>query len=592
MSDRNYSDVELSRRLLAQVKPYWAHLGVIFLMSLLAIPLSLLMPLPLKIAVDSVIGSKPLPAALAWWVPDALTGSASALMGIVVSLLFGIGLLRQLQALGGWVLDTYVGEKLVLDFRARLFHHLQRMSLTYHDVKGTTDSVYRVQYDAPAVQLFSIFGLIPLITYVFMLVGMLWVIAALDWQISLVAMAVCPVLYLLTNLCRKHLREIWNEVKEYQSSSMSVVQEVLGAIRIVKAFTQEDREQERFLSLSRQNLSGQVRVAYTQGRFDMLVGLTMVFGEAAVLFIGVQHVKSGILSLGGLLMIMAYLVQLYQPLRNISKNIADLQSALASAARAFSVLDERPEVIEKPHARPCGRATGALRFEDVSFAYDADYPVLNEVTFHVPAGARVGITGTTGAGKTTLVSLIARFYDPSAGRILLDGIDLRDYKLADLRNQIAFVLQDTVLFSSSIRENIAYARADASEEEIIAAAMAANAHDFILDLPQGYGAQVGERGILLSGGQRQRIALARAFLKDAPIIILDEPTSAVDVKTEAAIMDAMQRLMSGRTTIMITHRPSTLDMFELQIRLEGGRIIAITASGSATKDAAWNETGT
>ena len=280
---------------------------------------------------------------------------------------------------------------------------------------------------------------------------------------------------------------------------------------------------------------------------------------------------------------MSYLALLYSPLQTVSKSAASLQGSLVSAERAFQLLDELPEVVEKPNARSLVRARGAVAFENVSFGYNAERPALRDISFEVAVGSRVGIAGTTGAGKSTLVSLLLRLYDPASGKISLDGVDLRDFKLRDLRNQFAIVLQEPVLFSSSIAENIAYAKPDASEAEIIAAAQAANAHDFISRLPQAYKTDVGERGVQLSGGERQRISLARAFLKDAPILILDEPTSSVDVKTEAVIMEAMERLMRGRTTFMIAHRLTTLDICDVRIQLEHGRIVSLTRAEQQPK---------
>jgi ATP-binding cassette subfamily B protein len=288
------------------------------------------------------------------------------------------------------------------------------------------------------------------------------------------------------------------------------------------------------------------------------------------LVIGVQQVRAGQLSLGNLLLVMAYMQQIYKPLKTLSKKTADVQSSLASAERAFALLDELPEVSERKDARRLARSAGSLLFLDVSFAYDAEHVVLHRVSFAAPPGTRVGIRGTTGAGKSTLMGLLMRFYDPTDGEITLDGVDLRDYSLADLRRQFAIVLQEPVLFSTSISENIAYGRDGATREEIVEAARLANAYDFIMELPEGFDTPVGERGMRLSGGERQRISLARAFLKDAPILILDEPTSSVDVKTEAVIMEAMQRLMQGRTTFMIAHRLDTLATCDMQIELEKG----------------------
>ena len=278
------------------------------------------------------------------------------------------------------------------------------------------------------------------------------------------------------------------------------------------------------------------------------------------------------LSIGDLLLVSAYIAQLLEPLKSVTNKLADLQGSLASAERAFALLDEAPDVAERPHARALKRAIGSVQFENVSFAYDGEHPVLTGVSFEAPPSARVGIQGSSGAGKSTLMSLLTRFYDVSGGRILLDGVNIRDYRLVDLRNQFGMVLQDTVLFSTTVAENIAYGHPEASEGQIIEAARLANAHDFIANLPEGYRTLVGERGMSLSGGERQRISLARAFLKDAPILILDEPTSALDIGTEAAILQALERLIDGRTTFMIAHRLTTLDRCDLRLEIDHGRL--------------------
>ncbi len=581
MNSTKYTDVRLSHRLLREARPYWPHIMGILVLNLLSTPLALLTPLPLKIVVDSAIGSHPLPPFLDSLLPASVSRLGTPILVFAVGLMVLITLLVYIRGFVGSLIETYTGERMVLSFRARLFHYVQRLSLSYHDTKGASDSAYRIYYDAPCIQWVAVQGVMPFVTAAFTLVGMIYITARIDWQLAMVAMTVSPVLFLVTKIFRRRLRSEWSKVKEVESQALAVVQEVLSALRIVKAFGQEDREEGRFLSHSRDSVRGQIRIALMRGEFDVLIGLTIAAGTAAVLFIGARHVQSGELTLGNLLIVMAYLAQLYSPLQTISQKVTDLQASLASAVRTFTLLDEMPDVVERAHARPLARASGRIAFKDVYFAYPKGPPVLRDISYEIAPGTRVGIMGATGAGKTTLVSLLMRFYDPTDGQVLLDGIDLRDYKVADLRNQFAIVLQEPVLFSTTVAENIAYARPEASEEEIVKAAKLANAHDFIACLPQGYQTQVGERGMTFSGGERQRMALARAFLKNAPILVLDEPTSSVDMRTEAVIMEAMERLMWARTTFMIAHRLSTLENCDVLLVIEGGRLVTVSSDVSS-----------
>src|SRR5213592_3685628 len=544
------SDLALYRRLLRQARPYWLHFAGLFGIGLLSSPLALLDPVPLKIVFDSVLSSHPLPAYLRTVLPSAVLGSAGALL-VAIGLLLGVAALTQLQALANRFMQAYVGERLVLGFRTQLVQHAQRLSLSYHDSKGSADSLYRIQQDAAVIDKIMVEGIIPFVAAAVTLAMMIVVTLRLDWQLALVALGVSPPLFVLSRLYRPRMRRQSRQVKKLESSALAAVQETLGALRVVKAFGQESRETDRFVHRSTEGVAARIRMALMEGRYGVLVGLTSALGTAAVLFIGVRHVVEGVLTVGQLWMALRYLDKLYEPLKTISKKAAGIQSYLASAERAFALL-------ERPHARTIGRAAGAVAFRHVSFAYGPDRPVLHDVSFEIAPGTRLGIVGATGAGKTTLISLLTRFYDPLEGAILLDGVDLRDYKLLDLRRQFAVVLQDAVLFSLSIAENIAYAAPGASREHVVTAAQAANAHEFIERLPQGYETEVGERGVKLSGGQRQRIALARAFLKDSPVLILDEPTSSVDAKTESAIVEALERLKQGRTVIVISHRSTTL----------------------------------
>jgi ATP-binding cassette subfamily B protein len=411
---------------------------------------------------------------------------------------------------------------------------------------------------------------------------MIVVLARIEWRLALVALAVCPLLMLINAVSRNRLRKEWETVKELESGALSVVHEALTGLRVIKAFGQEPRENSRFVQQSQRAKAARLRLAFIQGCSKALFAMTTAVGTAMVLFIGVHRVQSGDLTIGNLVLAMGYLAQLYLPAQLISETITDVQGGLASASRVFAVLDEVPDVLERPHARPLGRARGELAFRNVSFAYPgSQQPVLRDVTIDVPAGMRLGIKGVTGAGKTTLINLLCRFYDPIQGQVLLDGTDVRDYKLADLRRQFAIVLQDPVLFSATIAENIAYANSNASLKDIVRAAEAANANEFITKMPDGYETRVGERGMRLSGGERQRISLARAFLKDAPILIMDEPTSSVDQKTEALIMGAMEELMKGRTSLIIAHRLTTLRHCDAIVEVSDSRLIEASSEFAA-----------
>jgi ATP-binding cassette subfamily B protein len=473
------------------------------------------------------------------------------------------------------VLRAFLIEKQTLDLRARLFLHVQRLSLAHHDRKGTTDSLSRIEKDVRDAQSIVVESLFPSIAAGLSVAAMLFVTARIDWQLALAALAIAPALFLMNQYYRRRLRARWHEVKRLETSALSVIQEVLGALRVVKAFGQERREHERFRLRSDEGRWARLRLTMAEGGFAMRVNALTVLGTAVVLFVGVRHVQSGVLTLGELLLVMGYLSQLYQPLKTMSRRAVAMQSKLASAERVYALLDDAPDVIERPDARPLVRARGDIEFRDVSFSYSGDRAVLHDVSFEAPAATRVGIAGSTGAGKSTLLSLLLRLYDPAAGCILLDGVDLREYRLDDLRRQFGMVLQEPVLFPTSVAENISYARPGARPDEITAAAKAANAHDFIVQLPQGYDTLVGERGMMLSGGERQRVSLARAFLKDAPILILDEPTSSVDVRSESLILEALGRLMEGRTTLIVAHRLSTLDQCDLRLDLEHGRLVAV-----------------
>ena len=572
---RSYRTLALYKRLIFEARSCWGQVAALFALGLLATPLALAAPVPIKIAIDCILGRAPLPSWVEWIVPEVPPHSQTSLLVLVAVMAVVVGFLTYLQYLGVWVLTVYTGEKLVLGLRSKLFLHFQKLSLSYHDRQGASDSLYRIQYDATGIQYFVIETMIPVLSNLVTVIGAIYVISLISWKLALVALAVCPILFALTHFAHAPIRRAWNALKESESSAMAVVQEALSALRIVKAFGREEHEDWRFTERSRGVVRGHTQVAFMAAGVQLAVGLTTAIGTAAVLVFGVTEVIHGSVSLGDLLLVVAYIAMLFKPLETLSNKFVDATRSLASAERIFVLLDRSPEVMEKPDARRIDRAVGAVEFKNVKFSFDPDRPALSDISFSIAPGTRVGIVGHTGAGKSTLISLMIRFYDPDEGQVLLDGVDLRDYKLSDLRAQYAIMLQEAILFSASVKDNIGYARPGADQAAIEAAAKAAYAHDFIMRLPKGYDTQVGERGMMLSGGERQRISLARAFLRDAPLLILDEPTSAIDVNTESLIMAATEDLMRGRTTFMIAHRLSTLKSCDVLLRLENGRLIEI-----------------
>jgi ATP-binding cassette subfamily B protein len=569
---RRFGDVALYKRLFSEARAYWGHLLGLFILRLSSAPLALLLPIPVQMIVDNVLGGKPLLPVVEAVLPNAWTASPDALLTTATVSLVAFAFLIQIGELFSWIYQTWIGERLLLGLRARLFDHMQRLSLAFHSRQNSGDAIYRLQVDATSIRSVSVYGAIPLATSLIKVIVLVAATARIDWVLALVALALGPVLFVLTSIYSGPLRRRWSAARESESAAMSVVQESLGAVRVVKAFGQESRESRRYREQADRGVEATVAAVRAHGMFDLWVGLATGLGAAAILYLGARHVQSGVITLGELLLVLAYLTQLFGPIRELGTKLADVQSALASAARVFGVLEEAPDVTDAPDAQPLERAAGAFTFEGVSFGYGNNPPVFSGVDLEIPQGARVGLAGKTGSGKSTLLSLLPRFYDPRAGSVRLDGVDLRALKVEDLRRQFAIVLQDTVLFSTTIRANIAFGRPEATREEIEAAARDAAAHAFIERLPEGYDTQVGERGLRLSGGERQRIALARAFLRDAPILILDEPTSALDTKTESQVMDALDRLMQGRTTFMIAHRLTTLESCDIRLELIDGGI--------------------
>ncbi|HEY3281635.1 MAG TPA: ABC transporter ATP-binding protein [Armatimonadota bacterium] len=569
------SGPSLYARMLAMTRGYRVAILGVLLLELLSTPLALLAPVPLQVAVDSVLQGRPIPHYLRGVLPSPDRGIETLLLA-VCALSVLLVLLSQLQSLASNLLTTYTGQNLILALRTRLFRQAQRLSANHHSTLGTADAIYRVQTDATAVEWIFIDGFIPLVNAAFALISMLYVILRLDVKIGSVALAVSPVLFLLTRISRPVLRRQSREVKRMESVALGFVQETLSILRVVKAFGQEAREERRYVDQVARCIRGRLRVTLVEGVLGLSINLVLAVGTGLVLYIGVGNVLAKTMSLGQLLLTLSYVAQLYSPLKTLSRKCVSMQSQFASMERVFAFLDLPPDVPERPDARPLHRAEGALSFQDVSFCYEPNRPILKHISFEVEPGTRAGIVGSTGAGKTTLTNLMVRFADPTEGQVLLDGVDLRDLRLADARSQFSIVFQEPVLFATSLAENIAYGCPGASREQIEEAARAADIHEQILRLPDAYATLVGERGLKLSGGERQRIGLARAFLRDAPFLILDEPTSSVDLQTEATILEAMERLMRGRTTFIIAHRLNTLVHCDLLLHLEDGWLMEVT----------------
>ncbi|MBU1821882.1 MAG: ABC transporter ATP-binding protein/permease [Bacteroidetes bacterium] len=591
-----YPTIHLIKRIFQHARRFWLPILATFLLTLLASPIALLKPLGMKIVIDSAFGPHPLPEFIRMFFPPGFDFTFSAIVVISAALIIMVALIDNINGYFIWLLSTSTGEKLVLHFRTLLFNHIQRLSIAYHDSRGTSDSLYRIQWDTMCIRSLLLNQLSPLLSAFITLVSMIGVMLFINWRFALIALCVIPPLYFLSSVGSRRMRKEWYKVKDAESSAISVIHEVLGSLRVVKAFGQEENESERFSMRSGEAVEGQVRMARLGAFFQFLTGMTLTIGTALFVYMGAYYVQAGQMTLGDLTLVIAYLAQVFGPLQTISKNINEVQSSLVSIDRVFSVLDEEKEVEERSDAMPLQKVKGEFDVRNVSFHYRKDKTILDRISFRVHSGDRVGIMGSTGAGKSTLISLLNRFYDPSEGVILLDGTDIRSYQLKDYRSQFSIVLQEPVLFSSTISENIRYGRPDATEEEIIEAARMANAYDFIVRSQDGYQTLVGERGMQLSGGERQRISIARAFIKNAPLLILDEPTSSLDIRTEAQIMDAMERLMKGRTTFMITHRLDTLKTCNLILHLEGGHLAEVVRGQTdeflaAKKDAFLSHSG-
>jgi ATP-binding cassette, subfamily B, bacterial len=553
--------MSIYRRVLRYYQPFWGQTIVGLFLSLCGIALNLLKPWPFKIIVDDFLRGAPTTRG-DWrtWVP--------LLCLALVVIQFAWGIIN-------WItnyLFVKIGLQALLKLRTDLYAYLQSLSLKYHDARRSADSSFRVAYDSQSIQTIYNKGFTNIFASIITLLGTFIVMVRLDWKLTLLSLAIVPLIVGAIYFFAYRIRRESTSIQEQESAVLAQAQEGLSSIRMVHAFGREDFEVRQFHQQARQSLQANLRLTLTNVNSALVISTLMVVGTAAMYYVGTLHVLNGTLSLGSLLVFSAYLLMLYQPLESLTYTTWAMEGATAGAKRCFEVLDRQDDVVDLPGAIAIPETKGALKFKNVSFGYSPDRLVLRDVALDVSPNQIVGLVGGTGAGKSTLMSLVPRFYDPTSGSVALDGRDLRDITKKSLRAQVAIVLQDTLLFSTTVRENIAYGRPNATEEEIVEAARRAQADDFIRQLPNSYASLVGERGGHLSVGQRQRIGIARAFLKNAPILLLDEPTSALDPATESAIMETVKELMRGRTTLIATHRLATIHSLDQIIVLDHGRI--------------------
>ena len=548
----------MSRLVLELVRPYRGWLSVVFAAMLVEIGASLAAPWPLKLVIDDALGNHHLPHWLEW-AHDYGFGKHT----LGVALFAGVATLAiaVVGAIAGYIDNYYttsVGQWVANDLRLRIYQHLHRLSLRYYDHDRIGTLVSTITSDVATIQDFASSStldiVIDLVTIVFMVGLMFW----LDWDFTLIAVAFTPVLLLFVFRFKKALKEATRAVRVRQSEVLSIVQRGLGSIKVTKAFGRQDLELAHLEAASLATVEAALRARKIKSLLSPTVGIVVAICTAIVLWKGTSLIIAGAMTAGALTVYLAYLKMFFKPVKDLASMTSTIAQTAVALERIQNILSADEVIQERPGAIDPGRVRGAIRFDRVTFGYDRDEQVLHEVSFDIEPGQVVGIVGSTGSGKSTLLSLLPRFYDPTLGRILIDGVDIADHKVAALRAQIGFVLQDSVLFPGTIRENIAYGRPDAAEQDIIAAARIANADEFIARMPRGYDSLVGEHGNTLSGGQRQRIAIARTVLRNSPILVLDEPTAALDPQSELLVIEALQRLMKGRTVIMIAHRLNTL----------------------------------
>lgn len=563
-SNTNAISAQSSKGILGLVKglmlPYRKWLFVIFLAMLLETAMSLAAPWPLKIIIDNVIDHQKLPSWLSWMNGIAYheIKTAQTLAIVAAVTLVAITAIGAIAAYIQSYFTESVAQYVANDLRRRLYHHLQRLSLTYYDSHQTGQIMNTITADVSTVQDFVASTLLSLLIDALSIIGMLGLMFYLNWDFALIAVGVTPFLLFFVARFKRSVKKATREVRKDQGNMVAVLQEGLESIRVVNAFGRQEWEEERLMKVSMETVNASLKARRIKALLSPIVTVTVTICIAIVLWRGADLVLNGMMTIGALTVFLSYMSKFFSPVQDIAKLTNTIAQASIALERIQNILNTDTAIHQKPNAYKPRELSGDIVFEHVSFAYNPETPVLHDINLTIKSGQRIGMCGPTGGGKSTVVSLIPRFYDANSGHILIDGIDIKDYDLESLREQIGFVLQDTVLFYGTVYDNIAYGRINATTEEIIEAAKLANAHEFISRMPQGYNTFVGERGLTLSGGQRQRIGIARAIVRNAPILILDEPTASLDPEAENIVMEALEQLMKGRTVITIAHRLPTI----------------------------------
>jgi len=541
------------------IRPYRANLFFILCAMLVQTLMSLAAPWPLKIVLDNVVGSHKLPSWLDNVLKPVLAGSSK--MQIAAAAAAMVVVIAMVGALASYIANYYtesVGQWVANDLRMRTYHHLERLSLGYFDSHQTGALLSTITSDIQTVQGFASSSTLSIVVDLLTILGMLGIMFWLNWDFTLIVVAVTPFMLVMASRFKNVVKKATHEVRKQQSNMVAVVQQGLESIRVVKAFGRQDLEQEEIGKVSRATVDAALKARRVKALLSPMIAIIVSLCTAIVLWRGSSLILTGTMTAGALIVFLSYLTQFFKPVKDLATITNQIAQTAVGVERVRGILDADIIIPEFPDALDPQAFRGEIEFDDVAFAYASDAPVLQRVSFTIKPGQMAGIVGATGGGKSTIVSLIPRFYDPTAGTVKIDGVDIRQYKLQAMRNQIGYVLQETVLFRGTIRDNIAYGRAGATQDEILEAARLANAHEFIARMPHGYDTMVGDRGETLSGGQRQRIGIARAIVRNNPILILDEPTAALDTESERAVIEALERLMRGRTVITIAHRLSTI----------------------------------